>query len=123
MSDSFMAQKMLFRFYTKAKLSAYRSHYNKHLAHPRSAILEKNSLLVDERVGNVKIEGPCMPNMIWTLCLFCQEEKANEKLISVTSFNASNAILESSALDNKLRVQLAGINDLIASGGKYHKKC
>ena len=64
-----------------------------------------------------------MPNMIWTLCLFCQEEKANEKLISVTSFNVSNAILELSALDNKLRVQLAGINDLIASGGNYHKKC
>ena len=64
-----------------------------------------------------------MPNMIWTLCLHCQQEKAKEKLISVTFFNVSNAILESSALDNKLRVQLAGINDLIASGGKYHKKC
>ena len=60
----------------------------------------------------------------WTLCIFCQTKKPKvEPLISVTSFNVSNSILELSRLDNTMRVRLAGVNDLMAAEGKYHNKC
>ena len=59
----------------------------------------------------------------WGLCVFCQQSTSREALITVTSFNVSTSILESSYLDNTMRVRLAGVSDLIAAGGKYHKKC
>ena len=61
--------------------------------------------------------------MDWSLCIFCQCTKAREQLVSISSFNVSNSILESSHLDYIMRVRLAGVNDLIATEGKYHKKC
>ena len=50
-------------------------------------------------------------------------KKTKEKLVTVISFNVSNAILESSILDSKMRIRLAGVSDLIAAEGKYHKTC
>lgn len=56
-------------------------------------------------------------------CMFCQQMKPREALISVTTFNVSTSILEKSYLDNTMRVRLAGVSDLTAAEGKYHKRC
>ena len=45
------------------------------------------------------------------------------KLSSVTTFKMSDQILEASKYDQNVSVKLAGINDLIASEGKYHVNC
>ena len=39
------------------------------------------------------------------------------------SFNTSNSIIELATYDQKFRVALAGVSDLIAAEGKYHLKC
>ena len=41
----------------------------------------------------------------------------------MSTFNVSKSILESSKLDNKMRLRLAAVNDLIAPEGKYHQNC
>jgi hypothetical protein len=59
----------------------------------------------------------------WDLCMFCHEPDGKQRLISVSTFNVSKNILKLSKLDNKMRVRLAGVNDLIAAEGKYHENC
>ena len=54
----------------------------------------------------------------WNLCIFCQTSN-KDKLFNISTFSASNKILQ----DSKMRLRLAGINDLIAAEGKYHNKC
>jgi hypothetical protein len=55
--------------------------------------------------------------------MFCQEPDGKQRLISVSTFNASKNILELSKLDNKMQLRLAGVNDLIAAEGKYRENC
>lgn len=59
----------------------------------------------------------------WSICVFCQTEKTNKTLFSVSTFNVSDEIIENSKYDNTMRIRLAGISDLIAAEGKYHKDC
>ena len=54
--------------------------------------------------------------------MFCQE-RCNEQLHSVQSFNTSKKIIDATRYDHKLSLAFAGICDLIASEGKYHLKC
>ena len=58
----------------------------------------------------------------WDKCMFCQE-RCNDQLHSVQSFNTSKKIIDATRYDHKLSVAFAGICDLIASEGKYHLKC
>ena len=59
----------------------------------------------------------------WEACMFCQNGEAKSKLSSVTTFKMSDQILEASKYDQNLCVRLSGVNDLIASEGKYHVAC
>lgn len=59
----------------------------------------------------------------WDLCIFCQKPDEKQRLISVSTFNVSKSILESSKLDNKMRLRLVAVNYLIAAEGKYHQNC
>jgi len=61
--------------------------------------------------------------MNWEACMFCQNVHTKGKLSSVTTFKMSGQILEASRFDQTLSVRLAGVNDLIASEGKYHVGC
>jgi hypothetical protein len=55
--------------------------------------------------------------------MFCQEPDGKQRLISVSTFNVSKNILELYKLDNKMRIRLAGVNDLITAEGKYRQNC
>ena len=59
----------------------------------------------------------------WKLCIFCQTFKPKEKPRSIATFHLSNRILENAAYDQKLRIHLAGVSDLIAAEGIYHLQC
>ena len=52
----------------------------------------------------------------WDKCMFCQE-RCNEQLHSVQSFNTSKKIIDATRYDHKLSLAFAGICDLIASEG------
>ena len=52
-------------------------------------------------------------------------KKCNQKkrVSNMETFKMSDKILEVSHLDNVIAIRLAGVNDLIAAGAKYHLKC
>ncbi len=82
----------------------------------------------DDLSSRVSSAGACStrrsaPPVNWDLCMFCQNPDEKQCLISVSTFNVSKSILESSKLDNKMRIRLAGVNYLIAAEGKYHQNC
>ena len=58
----------------------------------------------------------------WSLCIFCQQQ-SRQKLINIESFNINDPIMRNAKYDNKMSVRLAGVSDLIAAEGKYHKYC
>ena len=57
------------------------------------------------------------------LCLICQQKKAKQKLISITTFNKSQEILGAAKFDQEMSVHVAAVSDLIAAEGKYHLSC
>lgn len=57
--------------------------------------------------------------MNWTACMFCQDTSVKERLISVTTFNKGNAIMEASKYDPVILVRLSGMSDLLATEEKY----
>ena len=49
--------------------------------------------------------------------------KPKERVSSLVTSKISDKILEVSHLDNAIAIRLAGVNDLIVAGAKYHLKC
>ena len=59
----------------------------------------------------------------WKQCIFLSKSEPKECVSNVVIFKMSDKILEVSHLDNVIAICLAGVNDLIAAGAKYHLKC
>ena len=59
----------------------------------------------------------------WDLCIFCQTALSKTRLISVMTKQMSDQIIQSSSLDYKIGLRLAGVIDLIAAEAKYHLTC
>ena len=56
--------------------------------------------------------------------MICQQTKAKQKLISITTLIKSQEILEAAKFDQEMSVRVAAVSDLIAAEGKYHlTKC
>ena len=60
--------------------------------------------------------------MEWNKCLFCQEV-TTEQLSAIQTLPTSEKILHLAQNDHVLCHKVAGLNDLISKGGKYHLKC
>ena len=58
----------------------------------------------------------------WSLCVFCQRPSRHQ-LINIRSYNVNDPIMNNAKYDNKMRVRLAGVSDVMAAEGKYHKYC
>ena len=56
----------------------------------------------------------------WSLCIFCQRPSRHQ-LINIRSYNVNDPIMNNAKYDNKMRVRLAGVSDLLAAEEKYHK--
>ena len=72
--------------------------------------------------GEVRLRSSAQ-RINWKVCMFCQDETAEEKLSCVQTFETSNKILEYAKYHHMLRIRFALVNDLIASEGKYHPNC
>ena len=68
-----------------------------------------------------KPEKITISSVNWDICLFCQMVGKISDIRNITTFNISNRILSEAQLDLHLSIRLAGVNDLIASEGKYQK--
>ena len=97
--------------------------YNANSKRRKSTESEAGLAASTSTVGTGKTCRRIVPQVDWSLCMFCQQLKPREALISVTTFNVSTSILEKSYLDNTIRVRLAGVSNLMAAEGKYHKRC
>ena len=58
----------------------------------------------------------------WSLCIFCQRPSRHQ-LINIRPYNVNYPIMKNAKYDNKRRVRLAGVSDLMAAERKYHKYC
>lgn len=56
----------------------------------------------------------------WNLCIFCQTVFSKARLISATTKQMSDQIIQASSLDYKIGLRLAGVIDLTAAEAKYH---
>ena len=58
----------------------------------------------------------------WSLRIFCRRPSRHQ-LIDIRSYNVNDPIMNNAKYDNKMRVRLAGVSDLMAAEGKYLKYC
>ena len=64
-----------------------------------------------------------MPSVPWEKNIFGQKDKPDDKLRNIQVMTTSKKILDLAQQDTELRLGLAGVNDLIATEGKYHLIC
>ena len=60
--------------------------------------------------------------MNWMLCMFCQSQ-IEYKIHRIETMEKSTALITEAKTDLSISVRLAGVSDLIATGGSYHLPC
>ena len=88
--------------------------------HPRQKLLVLNDS--EQPSTSQRVSRRSVQPTDWSLCIFCQRPSRHQ-LINIRSYNVNYPIMNNAKYDNKMMVQLAGVSDLMAAEGKYHKYC
>ena len=84
---------------------------------PHSETIDPEQPSTSQRVSRRSIQP-----IDWSLCIFCLSQ-SRQQLINIESYHVNDPIMRNAKYDHKMDVGLAGVSDLMAAEGKYHKYC
>lgn len=74
-------------------------------------------------LDSVRLSRQSHSAMNWDKCIFCQTDKYRQALRDIQSLTTSSRVIELSQNDPIMMYRVSSVNDLSASGGKYHLQC